>query len=81
MKCTSSLHLANDHETSHKKIKREWNIIFIYTMEDKYVIFKAIEDIIRNKVSWINYKIISTFGRQKNTKWNEKLENYLNYYK
>lgn len=34
-------------------------------MEDKCVIFKAIEDIIRNKVSQINYKIISTFGRQK----------------
>ena len=81
MKCTSSLHLANDHETSPRKIKREWNSIFIYTTEDKYVIFKAIEDIIRNKVSRINYKIISTFGRQKNTKWNEKLENYLNYYK
>lgn len=37
-------------------------------MEDKYVIYKAIEDIITNKVSRINYKIISTFGRQKNTK-------------
>lgn len=66
MKFTSGLHLTNDHETAIKKSKEdEIAHFFLQWRRNIFVIFKAIEDIIRNKVNQINYKKILTFASKK----------------
>ena len=67
------MHLANDRETAVKKSEED-EIVYLFPQQRRniYAIFKAIEDIIRNKVNQINYKRVSTFGSKRNTKLNEK---------
>lgn len=57
MKFTSGSHLANDHETAINKSKEdEVAYLFQHWRRNIFTIFKAIEDIIRNKANQINYK-------------------------
>lgn len=80
MKFTSGLHLTNDHKQTIKKSKKdEIAYLFLQWRRNIFVIFKAIEDSIRNKANQINYKRILPFGSKRKSKRNN-LENYFNHY-